>query len=122
MITLTKRLKKEAEGRPSPIDHPPKRISIRDKLLVKEVSFITDKINNNFNSEKMYSKVQEMEQTIPLTCKVKFENPDALHEFSVIILPDEGFWKGGKFIFSVVINEEYNMSVCIHLNIAASSY
>jgi len=102
MITLTKRLKKEAEGRPSPIDHPPKRISIRDKLLVKEV--------------------QEMEQTIPLTCKVKFENPDALHEFSVIILPDEGFWKGGKFIFSVVINEEYNMSVCIHLNIAASSY
>jgi len=53
-----------------------------------------------------------MEQTIPLTCKVKFENPDALHEFSVIIHPDEGFWKGGKFVFSVVINEDYNMSVC----------
>ena len=34
MITLTKRLKKEAEGRPSP---SLKRISIRDKLLIKEV-------------------------------------------------------------------------------------
>lgn len=52
-----------------------------------------------------------MEQTMPSTCKVKFENPDALHEFSVIINPDEGFWKGGKFLFHVVINEDYNISV-----------
>ena len=43
MITLTKRLKKEAENRnnsgtPVKHEHPaPKRISIRDKLLVKEV-------------------------------------------------------------------------------------
>ncbi|EFX83319.1 NEDD8-conjugating enzyme UBE2F-like [Daphnia pulex] len=96
MITLTKRLKKEAENRnnsstPVKHEHPaPKRISIRDKLLVKEV--------------------QEMEQTIPSTCRVKFENPDALHEFSVIIQPDEGFWKSGKFLFHVVINEDYNIS------------
>lgn len=56
-------------------------------------------------------QVQEMEQTIPSTCRVKFENPDALHEFTVIIQPDEGFWKGGKFLFHVVINEDYNISV-----------
>lgn len=112
MITLTKRSKKEAEGRPSPIDHAPKRISIRDKLLVKEVSFSMYDTIYNSCSTFLYVKVQEMEQTIPLTCKVKFENPDALHEFSVIIHPDEGFWKGGKFVFSVVINEDYNMSVC----------
>jgi hypothetical protein len=54
-----------------------------------------------------------MEQTIPSTCRVKFENPDALHEFSVIIQPDEGFWKSGKFLFHVVINEDYNISVII---------
>lgn len=52
-----------------------------------------------------------MEQTRPATCKVKFDNPDVLHEFSVIIQPDEGFWKGGKFIFHVTINEDYNISV-----------
>lgn len=42
MITLTKRLKKEAESRSSSnssnaIENTPRRISIRDKLLVKEV-------------------------------------------------------------------------------------
>lgn len=43
MITLTKRLKKEAESRNNSgtqvkHEHPaPKRISIRDKLLIKEV-------------------------------------------------------------------------------------
>ena len=52
-----------------------------------------------------------MEQTIPPTCRVKFDNPDALHEFTVNIQPDEGFWKGGKFVFHVVINEDYNISV-----------
>lgn len=56
-----------------------------------------------------------MEQTIPSTCRVKFENPDALHEFSVIIQPDEGFWKNGKFLFHVVINEDYNISVNINV-------
>lgn len=54
-----------------------------------------------------------MEQTIPSTCRVKFDNPDALHDFSVIIQPDEGFWKNGKFLFHVVINEDYNISVRI---------
>ena len=44
MITLTKRLKKEAESRNNSVstqvkhENPaPKRISIRDKLLIKEV-------------------------------------------------------------------------------------
>ena len=58
-----------------------------------------------------------MEQTIPATAKVKFDNPDILHEFAVVIHPDEGFWKGGKFVFLVTINEEYNISVnnsCIY--------
>lgn len=54
-----------------------------------------------------------MEQNMPSTCKVKFENPDALHDFSVIIAPDEGFWKGGKFQFHVFINEDYNIAVSV---------
>lgn len=59
----------------------------------------------------IFSQVQEMEQTIPTTAKVKFDNPDILHEFAVVIHPDEGFWKGGKFVFLVTINEDYNISV-----------
>jgi hypothetical protein len=54
MITLTKRLKKEAENRnnsstPVKHEHPaPKRISIRDKLLVKEVRTVVTSVLSLF--------------------------------------------------------------------------
>lgn len=53
MITLTKRLKKEAESRSNSSTatlehHAPKRISIRDKLLVKEVG------KNPYENLKMF--------------------------------------------------------------------
>ncbi|RZF33507.1 hypothetical protein LSTR_LSTR010163 [Laodelphax striatellus] len=89
MITLTRKLKTDAEAQRSG-STPNRRVSVRDKLLVKEV--------------------QEMEQMLPTTCKVKFEDPHCLHEFSLIVSPDEGYWKGGKFVFRVIISEEYNMA------------
>ncbi len=58
MITLTKRLRAEATSASMG------RVSIRDKLLVKEV--------------------QEMESTLPAGCKVKFEDPNALHDFTLV--------------------------------------
>jgi len=107
MITLTKRLKAAAAGSdPSnnneeEITSPPtsgsgsgsrSRISIRDKLLVKEV--------------------QEMESTLPTGCKVKYDDPNALHDFILIISPDTSdcYWSGGKFRFHVVAGEDYNMA------------
>ena len=56
------------------------RVSIRDKLLVKEV--------------------QEVEQMLPIGAKVKFEDPNALHDFTLtIVVPaeDASLWAGGKF-------------------------
>ena len=94
MITLTKRLRAEA---PSPSPSPSttaatssSRVSIRDKLLVKEV--------------------QEMETTLPAGCKVKFEDPNALHDFTLIVAPDEGFWMGGKFRFHIYVGDDYNIA------------
>lgn len=89
MITLTRKLKKDASG--STANENTKRISIRDRLLVKEV--------------------QEMEQNMPSTCKVFFKDPNVLCEFTLIITPDEGFWKDGKFKFIATVPEEYNMTV-----------
>ena len=86
MITLTRK-KKEATTETS------KRISIRDFLLVKEV--------------------QELEQSLPGTCKVIFNDPNILSEFTMVITPSEGFWCGGKFKFNVHVPEEYNMCVSI---------
>lgn len=107
MITLTKRLRGEANesqdsksngtsstNSPSTTSaskhRPHSRISIRDKLLVKEV--------------------QEMESTLPTGCKVKFDDPNALHDFCLSIVPDEGIWMGGKFRFHIHVSEEYNIT------------
>ncbi|KAK3596986.1 hypothetical protein CHS0354_009123 [Potamilus streckersoni] len=86
MITLSKKLK---QGTQKSQGEEPKRISIRDKLLVKEV--------------------QEMEENLPKTCKAQFENPNKLHLFTLTILPDEGFWSGGKFKFTIEVPDDYNI-------------
>jgi ubiquitin-conjugating enzyme E2 F len=57
MITLTKKLKKEDK-------ECTKRISVRDRLLVKEV--------------------QEMEQNLPNTCKIHFPDANVLYEFFLV--------------------------------------
>uniref|UniRef100_A0A023FAT8 E2 NEDD8-conjugating enzyme n=1 Tax=Triatoma infestans TaxID=30076 RepID=A0A023FAT8_TRIIF len=89
MITLTRKLKKSSDenhyGK-----NMAKRVSIRDRLLVKEV--------------------QEMESMLPNTCSLKFTDPHKLHDFYLIVCPDEGFWHGGKFWFHIYITEEYNMA------------
>ncbi|EEB10380.1 NEDD8-conjugating enzyme ubc-12, putative [Pediculus humanus corporis] len=91
MITLKGKLRKDGSllNRTSSLENK-KRPSIRDQLLVKEV--------------------QEMEQTLPPTCKVRFENPHQLHDFQLIVSPDEGFWMGGRFVFQILVTEEYNMA------------
>lgn len=94
MITLSKKLKKAAEdkkaGRCSNLDNNNgKRASVRDFLLVKEVP--------------------EMEANLPSTCKIKFSDPNQLHVFDLVVVPDEGFWEGGKFTFHIYVTEDYNM-------------
>ncbi|XP_014205315.1 NEDD8-conjugating enzyme UBE2F-like isoform X2 [Copidosoma floridanum] len=90
MITLRGKFKKDSGVSNSKSqDATGKRISIRDKLLIREV--------------------QEMEQTLPLTCQATFNNPNCLYEFTLTIEPDEGYWAGGRFHFQIYIPEEYNM-------------
>lgn len=109
MITLTKRLKAAEEAKqstgnnkedskPTEAAEPSRRISVRDKLLVKEV--------------------QEMESTLPPGCRVKFDDPNSLHDFVLVVSPEPEQvggsgtcpWHGGKFRFHIFCSEEYNMS------------
>lgn len=53
-----------------------------------------------------------MEQTLPSTCRVKFEDPHQLHDFYLTVTPDEGYWAGGRFRFHIFVTEDYNMAVC----------
>lgn len=91
MITLNRKLKKQNSETNGVTVETVKRISVRDKLLVKEV--------------------QEMNENLPATCSVHFDDPNALNEFTLIVAPDEGYWSGGKFKFSVYVTEDYNMAV-----------
>lgn len=96
MITLNKKIKKQGlETTNGVISEAGKRISIRDKLLVKEV--------------------QEMNENLPTTCSVHFEDPNVLNEFILTVEPDEGFWEGGKFKFNVFVTEDYNIAVNVHI-------
>lgn len=56
-----------------------------------------------------------MEENLPKTCSVNFDDPNKLHIFTLTIVPDEGFWKSGKFKFTLDIPEEYNIVVSIFI-------
>lgn len=95
MITLSQKLKKnnEQNNRRTNYESPPKqlksRISIRDRLLPKEI--------------------QEVQSLLPCGASVTFPNHDNLHEFTIHLSPSEGYYKDGVFQFSVIVPEEYNM-------------
>lgn len=66
-----------------------KQMSIRSRLLTREVS--------------------EIESCLPKTCKIDFQNVDDLREFTLTVKPDEGYWKGGMFVFTISVPTEYNI-------------
>ena len=52
-----------------------------------------------------------MEQNLPKTCQVHFEDPNKLHSFLLYISPDDGYWTGGRFKFIIDVPDEYNIVV-----------
>ncbi|KAG7272705.1 hypothetical protein CRUP_029644 [Coryphaenoides rupestris] len=46
------------------------------------------------------------ELNLPKTCEINFPDDDDLLNFRLIISPDEGFYKGGKFVFSFKVKCE----------------
>lgn len=41
---------------------------------------------------------------LPKTCNTDFPDLDDLLNFKLIICPDEGFYKGGRFVFNFKVN------------------
>ncbi|KAK2514734.1 hypothetical protein Q9233_014890, partial [Columba guinea] len=46
------------------------------------------------------------ELNLPKTCEIDFSDQDDLLHFRLLICPDEGFYKGGKFVFSFKVKCE----------------
>ncbi|XP_064289648.1 NEDD8-conjugating enzyme UBE2F isoform X4 [Passer domesticus] len=93
MLTLASKLKRDDGVRgpraPTPAADSTRRVSVRDKLLVKEVA--------------------DLEANLPCTCKVNFPDPNKLHYFQLTVTPDEGYYQGGKFQFETEVPDAYNM-------------
>ncbi|KAM9550320.1 NEDD8-conjugating enzyme UBE2F isoform 1-T1 [Guaruba guarouba] len=93
MLTLASKLKRDDGVRgpraSNPASDSTRRVSVRDKLLVKEVA--------------------ELEANLPCTCKVNFPDPNKLHYFQLTVTPDEGYYQGGKFQFEIEVPDAYNM-------------
>ncbi|KIV96694.1 hypothetical protein, variant 1 [Exophiala mesophila] len=47
------------------------------------------------------------ELSLGSTMKTTFPNPDDILNFTLTIEPDEGMYKGGSFVFSFVINQNF---------------
>ncbi|KFO32462.1 NEDD8-conjugating enzyme UBE2F [Fukomys damarensis] len=93
MLTLASKLKRDdglkgSRTAAASLDST-RRVSVRDKLLVKEVA--------------------ELEANLPCTCKVHFPDPNKLHCFQLTVTPDEGYYQGGKFQFETEVPDAYNM-------------
>ncbi|KAG7463945.1 NEDD8-conjugating enzyme UBE2F [Megalops cyprinoides] len=93
MLTLASKLKRDEGGKagrtPSGTSDSTQRVSIRDRLLIKEVA--------------------ELEANLPSTCKVNFPDVNKLHSFQLAVSPDEGYYQSGKFQFEIDVPEAYNM-------------
>lgn len=52
-----------------------------------------------------------MELQLPRNNRVLFEDPNKLHSFTLSIVPDDGYWQGGRFKFHIEVPEDYNIVV-----------
>ncbi|KAH0626667.1 hypothetical protein JD844_001761 [Phrynosoma platyrhinos] len=51
------------------------------------------------------------ELNLPKTCEIDFSDQDDLLNFKLVICPDEGFYKGGKFVFSFKLYLVFQLQV-----------
>ncbi|CAF1366380.1 unnamed protein product [Adineta steineri] len=66
-------------------------------------------VGRNNTSAALLRVTKELSEidTLPPTCQVTYPNQDDLLHFTLTITPDDGFYKGGRFVFSFTIESEY---------------
>ena len=58
-----------------------------------------------FAQRRITKDIHELE--LPETCRMEFSDPDDLLNFCLVIVPDEGFYRGGRFQFFFKIGPNY---------------
>jgi ubiquitin-conjugating enzyme E2 M len=59
-------------------------------------------------SLSIFSRTSDInELNLPRTCITDFPDPNDLLNFKMIICPDEGYYKGGRFVFNFKVNFQH---------------
>jgi len=66
-----------------------KKFSIRQRLLQQEMA--------------------DLDECYSPSCKLSYPDPDKIHHMQLTILPEDGMWKSGKFVFDINVPEGYNI-------------
>lgn len=53
------------------------------------------------------------ELNLPKTCATDFPDPDDLLNFKLVICPDEGYYKGGRFVFTFKVRIKFSIFVLL---------
>lgn len=88
MFKLQQKRKEEEEKKASQPSLG-KQMSVRSRFLTQEIS--------------------DLHPVLPETCRLEFKDVDDLRKFNLIVSPNEGHWKGGRFLFEISIPLEYNI-------------
>lgn len=62
-------------------------------------------MNFHFRFSFNFSCLDINELNLPRTCITNFPDPNDLLNFKIIICPDEGFYKGGRFSFNFKVRQ-----------------
>jgi len=65
--------------------------------------------NQQKHSSAAYLRITKdiTDLTVPKTCQIEFPDKDDLLNFKLIIFPDEGYYKGGRFVFTFKVGINY---------------
>ncbi|KAL5964394.1 NEDD8-conjugating enzyme UBE2F [Taenia solium] len=93
MLRLADKIRQRQQGQisnePDSVSSPSIRnASIRDRLLAQELTDLKSNLSNH--------------------CRLRYPDPDKLHEFEIVISPVDGFWAKGHFHFEFTVPEGYN--------------
>lgn len=85
MIKLFSLKQQKKDGETTPRTGPQKKASAAQLRIQKDIN----------------------ELNLPKTCDTNFPDPDDLLNFKLIICPDEGYYKGGRFVFTFKVGPNY---------------
>ncbi|CAH8585004.1 unnamed protein product [Schistosoma rodhaini] len=64
--------------------------------------------NATIRDRLVLQELQELRANISQQCSIHHPDPNKLHEFTLIVRPNEGIWADGSYHFNIVVPEGYN--------------